>query len=81
MKAGVLKVPAMYMGTGELGLIVIWSSYNIGVSLKEIYKSLIYIYVDSRGSKLYATIISTGYRDKHSGISNKNKEHDESSWS
>ena len=45
--------------------------------MKEIYKSLIYIDDDSRG-KLYATITSTGYRDKHSGISNQNKEYDES---
>ena len=53
----------------ELGLIV---------SMKETCKSLIYIYDDSRG-KLYATIIRTGYRDKHSGTSNRNKEYDESS--
>ena len=46
--------------------------------MKEIYKPLIYIYDDSRG-QLYATIISTGYRDKRSGISNQNKEYDESS--
>ena len=47
--------------------------------MKEIYKSLIYIYDDSRGNNLYATIISTGYnRDKHSGTSNQNKEYDES---
>ena len=44
--------------------------------MKEIYKSLIYIYDDSSG-KLYA---STGYdRDKQSGTSNQNKEYDESS--
>ena len=48
--------------------------------MKEKYKSLIYIYYDSRG-KLYATIISTGYsnRDAHSGTSNQNKEYRESS--
>ena len=46
--------------------------------MKEIYKSLNYIYDDSRG-RLHATIISTGYRDKHSGTSNQNKEYDESS--
>ena len=46
--------------------------------MKEIYKSLIYIDDDSKG-KLYATIISTGYKDKHSGISNQNKKYDESS--
>ena len=48
--------------------------------MKEIYKSLIYIDDDSccRG-KLYVTKISTGYRDKNSGISNQNKEYDESS--
>ena len=42
--------------------------------MKEIYKSLIYIYDDSRGvSCMLRSIISTGYRDKHSGISNQNK--------
>ena len=46
--------------------------------MKETYTSMIYIDDDSRG-KLYATIISTGYTDKHSGISNQNKEYDESS--
>ena len=48
------------------------------VSVKEIYKSLIYI-DDACKGKLYATIISSGYRDKHSGISNQNKGYDESS--
>ena len=46
--------------------------------MKEIYKSLIYIYDESKG-KLYATIRSTDYRDEHSGISNQNQEYDESS--
>ena len=46
--------------------------------MKEIYKSLIYIYDDSRG-KLCATRISTGCRDKHSGTSNQDQEYDESS--
>ena len=46
--------------------------------MKEIYKSMVYIYDDSKG-KLYATTISIGYTDKHSGIPNQNKEYDESS--
>ena len=49
--------------------------------MKEISKSLIYIFYDDSRGKLYATIISIGYRDKHSGTSNQNKEYDESSGS